>query len=181
MLLATPWQCQDVNTTPPIPQQHGRDVCADTHQGPAASGGPNLPPAAAASDFVSLRVQSRWQADPRYGELFQSTVVWSGGRLRRYRMANQFRAQVYRDVAKHFREGATYASSSRCRIDIESTAHGYDLRAEGIERHGSIPPVCGRVDAVVVAQLAHQLDFSPAKKAATPPLQANTESPGPAS
>jgi hypothetical protein len=87
----------------------------------------------------------------------------------------------YRDVSKHFREEATYASSSKCRIDIESTAHGYDLMAEGIERHGSMPPVGGRVDAVVVTQSADQPDVSPAKKAATPPLQANTESPGPAS
>src|SRR4029077_3355850 len=70
MLLATPWQWQDVNTTPPIPQQHGRDVCADTHQGPAASGGAQLPPPAAGSDFVSLRVQSRWQADRATGNFF---------------------------------------------------------------------------------------------------------------
>jgi hypothetical protein len=96
-------------------------------------------------------------------------------------VANQFRAQVYRDIAKHFRERATYASSSKCRIDMESTAHGYDLMAEGIERRGSVPPVCSRVDALVVGQSADQPDVSPAKKAATPPLQANTESPGPAS
>jgi hypothetical protein len=49
-------------------------------------------------------------------------------------MARHCRAQVYRDVARSFREEAAKAKCPGVRIQMFYTARGYDQMAESIER-----------------------------------------------
>ena len=58
-------------------------------------------------------------------------------------MASHFRAQVCRDVARSLREQAAKATCPGVRIQMFSTARGYDLMAESIERSA------GRIRAAI--------------------------------
>ena len=61
-------------------------------------------------------------------------------------MSSQFRAEVYRNVARCIRGQAADAGSLKIQTDMQSIAHGYDLMAESIERHSRLPANFGNAN-----------------------------------